>query len=334
MANILTPDQAGAFAHIAMGHVTREYPHKADHVMDSDADAYIPRQVHPIFHGSYDWHSCVHGYWLLARVRRLFPDIAESRAIDDLFASMLTPEKVAAERAYLTRSWARTFERPYGWGWLLMLASELTRGDNPHAATLAPLAQDFRNLFMAYLPALTYPLRVGNHANTAFALILAQIYGQTHDDQPLLDLLEQRALHWYGTDKVVQTWEPGGEDFLSPVLTEACAMAHILPRETFQPWLAHFLSELPQRAPAELFVPAHVSDESDGRIAHLNGLNLSRAWTMREIAGQYEDEATRRVLLESAQSHIDASIGAVSGDYMGEHWLASFALLAMTAGTQ
>lgn len=330
MADILTAELAGAFARIALGHVTREYPHKDDHVMDSDADAYIPRRVHPLFYGSFDWHSCVHGYWLLARIRRLFPEIPECEAIDDLFAASLTPANVAAERAYLTRGWARMFERPYGWSWLLMLASELRLGKSAYAPVLAPLAEDFRNQFVAYLPALTYPVRVGNHANTAFALILARIYGEVHEDRVLLDLLEQRAMAWYGEDRVLQTWEPGGEDFLSPVLTEACAMSQLLPHDRFQWWLADFLGGLARREPAELFAPARVSDASDGRIAHLYGLNLSRAWAMRQIAEKYDCAETRAVLLESAQAHLEASIEAVSGDYMGEHWLATFALLAMT----
>ena len=325
----LTADHAARFARIALGHVTREYPHKADHVMTGDADAYLPRTVHPIFYGSFDWHSCVHGYWLLARVRRLFPDIAEAPAIDALFADAFTPAKVEAERAYLDRPSARGFERPYGWAWLLMLTAELAQAGSPHAETLRPLADAFVARFRDFLPLLTYPVRAGQHANTAFALVLAARYAETHGDIALLALFAQRAHDWFGHDRDAQAWEPSGEDFLSPILMEAAAMATLAPRAAFGEWLAAFLPRLTAQEPAALFTPATVSDRSDGKIAHLDGLNLSRAWAFRLLAAAIDAPDTQATLHAAADRHLAASLDAVAGDYMGEHWLASFALLAL-----
>ncbi|WP_288410913.1 DUF2891 domain-containing protein [uncultured Sphingomonas sp.] len=325
----MTPVQAAAFARIALGHVTREYPHKADHVMAGDADAYLPRVVHPIFYGSFDWHSCVHGYWLLTRIRRLFPDLAEVARIDTLFADAFTADKVEAERAYLDQPMSRGFERPYGWAWLLMLQSELIGAGSPHAATLRPLADAFADRWRAHLPLMTYPVRVGTHANTGFALVLADRYARVVGDTDLRDLMTARAGHWFGADRDAQPWEPSGEDFLSPVLMEAMAMQRVMPADAFATWFAAFLPTLGQGMPAALLTPARVSDRSDGRIAHLDGLNLSRAWAMRAIAPAVGG-AAGRVLDAAADDHLAVALDEVAGDYMGEHWLASFALLALT----
>ena len=333
MSPKLTIDLASRFARIALGHVTREYPHKADHVMDGEADAYIPHRVHPIFYGSFDWHSCVHGYWLLARLSRLFPELPERAEIDALFADALTPGKVEAERAYLGRASSRSFERPYGWAWLLMLASELELAGSPYAATLRPLAEAFAGLFHSFLPRLTYAVRAGTHANTAFALVLAERYARVTKDVALRDLLAARAQDWFGEDRAAQVWEPSGEDFLSPVLTEAMAMHRLMPAASFSSWLNDFLPNLSAGEPATLFTPASVSDRTDGKLAHLDGLNLSRAWAMRDIAGSITDDAGGALLIEAADRHLAAALGTVEGDYMGEHWLASFALLAL-AGTE
>ncbi|MEJ8629636.1 DUF2891 domain-containing protein [Sphingomonas sp. I4] len=325
----MTPDLASRFARIALGHVTREYPHKADHVMTSDADAYVPRVVHPIFYGSYDWHSCVHGYWLLARLRHRFPALGEAAEIDALFAEAFTPEKVEVECAYLDRPASRGFERPYGWAWLMMLASELTVSGSPHATTLRPLAEAFATRWRDFLPLLTYPVRVGMHANTAFALVLTDRYARVAGDDAMRATMTDCARRWYGKDRAAQAWEPSGQDFLSPVLMEAMAMQRLLPADAFADWFAGFLPELTEGQPAALLTPAEVSDRSDGQIAHLDGLNLSRAWAMRTLA-QTLPPALTAILEESAARHMDVALGAVSGDYMGEHWLASFATLALT----
>jgi len=255
--------------------------------------------------------------------------LADAQAIDILFANAFSPEKVATEQAYLDRPDSGGFERPYGWAWLLMLQSELLAADSPHARTLRPLAEAFAARWRAYLPLLTYPVRAGTHANTAFALVLADHYARIAGDEPMRALMAERAQAWFGADRAAQAWEPSGEDFLSPTLMEALAMQRVLPAETFATWLSGFLPGLADGAPAALLSPAHVSDRRDGRICHLDGLNLSRAWAMRELAPATPGAAAA-VLETSATEHLAAAICEVAGDYMGEHWLASFAMLALT----
>lgn len=324
----LTQDIAERFAAIALGHVTREYPNKLDHVLAGPADIRGPRELHAIFYGSFDWHSCVHGYWMLARLKRLFPTM---RGVDDiaaLFARAFTEENVAAELAYLRRPESRGFERPYGWAWALMLAAELRQG-GPHAEIFHPLEEEFVARFRAFLPMLTYAVRTGVHTSTAFALILVAEYANLAGNAQLKDLMSQRARDWFTKDRAAQAWEPSGDDFLSPTLCEAEAMHELLPAGEFAAWFDDFLPELGAGKPAALFVPATVSDRSDGKTAHLDGVNLSRAWCMRSLAKAVAD-GRRNILLTSAEKHIDAALPHVAGDYMGEHWLASFATLAMT----
>ena len=322
----LTPDLADQFAAIALGHVTSEYPNKLDHVLSGPNDAKTPRDLHPVFYGSFDWHSCVHGYWMLAHLYRRFPTLPHAPAIRPLFESHLTPDRIAGECAYLDRPHARGFERPYGWAWLLKLAAELALHDTPEgriwSAAMTPLVRIFAARFMEFLPLATYPVRGGAHANTAFAVRLAFDY----QDDALRALLTATARRWYGSDTDCQAWEPGGDEFLSPALIEAECMRAVLPDAEFRLWFAGFLSRLDEKSPAALFTPATVSDRSDGKIAHLDGLNLSRAWCWRTLANATPDPGAARHV---AQMHIDASLPHVSGDYMGEHWLASFAVLAL-----
>jgi hypothetical protein len=330
---VLTEAEAGRLAAIALGHVAQEYPSKLDHVLRSDTDVLPPRVLHPIFFGSFDWHSCVHGYWVLARLRHRFPGMAEAARIDALFTSSFTQEKVAAERAYLDRPHSGAFERPYGWAWLLMLQGEFVLAGSPHAAVLAPLAEAFGQRFLAYLPKATYPVRAGTHANTAFALVLALAYARKASDAALADAIEAAARRFFLHDADCQAWEPGGEDFLSPALTEAHCMADVLPPAAFAAWLSAFLPRLAEGHPATLFRPAVVSDRSDGRIVHLDGLNLSRTWSWRRIAAVLPEYDPRRaVTLQAAADHLAAGLPHVAGDYMGEHWLATFAVLALEAG--
>lgn len=319
---------ASHMARIALGHVTKEYPHKLDHVMTSDADALTPRVLHPIFFGSFDWHSCVHGWWTLLTLRRMFPDIEEALAITELAEATFTPEKIAVELAYLDRPSSRGFERPYGWAWLLKLHLEATRHDARWAGELESLARAFANRLSDYLPVLTYPIRVGTHFNTAFALVLSLEWAEQFDP-PLAELIRVRALQWFGKDRDSQAWEPGGDEFLSSALIEALCMARTHSEE-FAAWFGHFLPSFAARRPATLFEPAVVSDRSDGKIAHLDGVNLSRAWCYRSIAPSLAD-AERDVATAAAHEHLAASLPHISGDYMGEHWLASFALLALLA---
>lgn len=326
---LLTPDIASRFAALTLSHLGREYPFKMDLVLNGPQDARPPREHHPIFHGSFDWHSCVHGWWQVMRLMRLFRDMAQAPAIRARADAMLTPAHVAGERAYLTRPMSAGFERPYGWAWLLALHAELDRHDAPWAAALAPLAGDFAARFHAFLPKLTYPLRVGTHYNIAFALIHALDWAQRRDDA-LVALIRTRALHWFGRDRACQAWEPGGDEFLSPALCEALLMSRILNRAAFAAWFHDFLPVLSQGEPATLFTPATVSDRSDGKIAHLDGLNLSRAWCWRGIAAALgPDDPVSPLAQRAAQVHLDASLPHVAGDYMGEHWLATFALLAL-----
>lgn len=326
----LTPDTAARFAEIALGHVTREYPHKLDHVLEGPEDAATPRALHPIFFGSFDWHSCVHGWWLLLRVRRLFPDLPVACRIEALAGEMLAPGKVSGELAYLDRAYTGGFERPYGWAWLLALHGEAQRhGDRPWAGDLAPLAKAFAERFRAFLPKLTYPIRTGTHFNTAFAIVLALGWAEVNDPA-LADLLRARAQAYYGGDRDCPAWEPGGDDFLSPALVEALCMRRCLREADFAGWFDAFLPRLVQRQPASLFTPAYVSDRSDGKIAHLDGVNLSRAWCWLSLAGALEP-GPAALARAAAAAHLDASLPHVAGDYMGEHWLATFALLALEA---
>jgi hypothetical protein len=324
----LTPDIAARFAEIALGHVRREYPHKLDHVMDGPEDVLGPRELHPIFFGSFDWHSCVHGYWLLMRVRRLFPQLPVRSRIDGLFEEMLTSANVAGELDYLDRPYSGGFERPYGWAWLLALHREAQRQDDGSwAENLAPLARAFADRFSIYLPKLTYPIRTGTHFNTAFALVLALDWAGSNNPG-VAALVRDRAHHYFGEDRDCPGWEPGGDDFLSPALTEALCMRRVLGGDHFSAWLAGFLPRLRAGEPRSLFTPAFVSDRSDGKIAHLDGTNLSRAWCWRGIADALDPDLRERAR-EAADLHLAASLPQVAGDYMGEHWLATFALLAL-----
>jgi hypothetical protein len=322
----VTPDLANRFAAVALGHVTREYPNKLDHVLAGPGDARGPRDLHPVFYGSFDWHSCVHSYWMLAYLYRRFPSMPNAGAIRSLFDSHLIPARIAGECAYLSGPASRGFERPYGWAWLLKLAAELGSHATPegHAwsAAVAPLARIFADRFLAFLPLATYPIRAGVHTNTAFAACLALAY----PDEALRAALTDAVRRWYADDTDCQAWEPGGDEFLSPALVEAACMRAALPDSEFRVWFAGFLPRVGQGLPATLFTPAVVSDRSDGKIAHLDGLNLSRAWCWRALADYTPDAAAIR---RTAQAHIDVSLPHVDGDYMGEHWLCSFAVLAL-----
>jgi hypothetical protein len=322
----LTQDLADRFAQIALGHVTREYPNKLDHVLNEPGDAGTPRDLHPIFYGSFDWHSCVHSYWLLARLKRLFPAMEQRSNIDNLFADSFTAEKIAGETAYLSRPLSAGFERPYGWAWLLMLAAEFRRAGSD---ALKPLEDVFVARFLQFLPKLTYPIRAGTHGNTAFALILTDEYARLVGNMALTELMSNRARDWFGADRSAPAWEPSGDDFLSGTLVEAECMHVLLPADEFAAWFDAFLPNLAKREPRTLFLPATVSDRSDGKIAHLDGTNLSRAWCMKRLARAMGGDPREAVLREAGERHIVAALPHVAGDYMGEHWLATYALMAL-----
>lgn len=313
---------ARRFMGLALSHVGQEYPQKLDHVLNSDADALPPRLLHPIFHGSFDWHSCVHSWWTLLTCARLHPTTPEAAEVQARAAALFTPANVAAECAYLDRPGAAGFERPYGWAWLLALHAEAEK----HAelgARLQPLALVFAGRFKAHLPKLTYPIRTGTHFNTAFGCLLALEWAETRDAD-LAALIRARAAGWYGNDRDCQAWEPGGDEFLSSALSEALLMQAVL-GEGFSGWMAAFLPRLAKGEPATLFTPAHVSDRTDGKIAHLEGVNLSRAWAWAKLAKDLPGVPAREV----AARHLATSLPHIDADYAGTHWLASFALLAL-----
>lgn len=322
----LDADLGMRLARIALGHVTKEYPHKLDHVLGGDQDALPPRALHPIFYGSFDWHSCVHSWWTLLTLQRVFPDCAEAEAIALLADESFTSDKIAAELAYLDRPLSAGFERPYGWGWLLYLHLEASRHeDHDWASELEPLARAFAERFRVYLGKLTYPIRTGTHFNTAFALTLASEWAEKFDPS-LGETIRNWAIDKFADDCNCQAWEPGGDEFLSPALIEALCMKRALPSADFERWSGQFLPRVNEREPATLFSPATVSDRSDGKIAHLDGLNLSRAWCWRSIAS-----TVGPVALQAADEHLRAALPHLASDYAGEHWLASFALLALLA---
>lgn len=324
----LTPDVAAGFARLTLGHVGQRYPFKLDQVLTGPDDLREPREIHPIFHGSFDWHSCVHGWWQLLTIARLFPDLSEAAEIRRRADEMLVPHKVAGELAALTRPYAAGFERPYGWAWALALHGEAVRHDAAWGAALEPLARAFAERFHQHLPKLTYPIRVGTHFNTAFALTLARDWALDHDPA-LVTLIDMRARHWFGEDRGCQAWEPGGDEFLSPALCEALLMSRVL-GDGFAGWFDVFLPDAVAGRPQSLFTPAVVSDRSDGKIAHLDGLNLSRAWCWRSIAAALPAHPIAPVARDAADDHLAASLPHLADDYMGTHWLATFALLALT----
>jgi hypothetical protein len=311
-------EEATRLATIALACLEREFPFQPGHVMAHAADFARPRVLHPAFHGCYDWHSAVHAHWLLVRVLRRFPESEKAREIHAALDRTLTAENLAAESQYLEAH--PGFERPYGWAWVLKLAYELTRCTEPRArawrAAIAPLTLSVERLYLGWLPRQTYPIRSGVHSNTAFALALALDYARSGGRVELEATVMQHARGYFAADKdCPASWEPSGNDFLSPCLVEAELMRRVLP--DFAAWLAQFLPT----SPRTLLEPVAVSDRADGQLAHLDGLNLSRAWCLYGIG-----------LREAAERHLEAGLAHVaSGHFEGEHWLASFAALALEA---
>lgn len=332
----LTPALASSLARIALANVVREYPNHPQHVLAGAGDLVPTRALHPAFYGSYDWHSCVHMHWLLARVLRRFPEVPEAAAIAQVFDAHLTLGNVAIEAAYFARPEARTFERTYGWAWLLQLATELAA--DPAALrwsrALAPLTATIVARYHDYLPRQRYLLRYGLHANSAFGLALALDYANAADDVELAARCRSAAFRWFAADRdAPAAWEPSGSDFLSPALMEADLMRRVLDTAAFAAWLDGFLPGLARGIPAALMAPVPVDERADPLLVHLDGLNLSRAWTLRGIAGALPPADPRRPrLLAAADAHLAAGLdGLESGEYAGAHWLASFAVLALTA---
>ncbi|MBE7620898.1 DUF2891 domain-containing protein [Gluconacetobacter entanii] len=320
------------FARVALGHVTRPFPTLPALVLRSANDLHLPQDIHPIFFGSLDWHSCVHGYWLLTRLLRLFPDFSARNSIEDLFAKQFTAANVMAETEYFSIPLHHGFERPYGWGWVLQLSAELQNHPvlGGYHQTFSPLAARIAELYRNFLPVASYPVRVGTHYNSAFSMSLSLDYAEKESDSVLHRLIRQKALEWFSNDAACQAWEPCGDEFLSPSLVEAALMARILGSEQFTAWFDTFLPDLDKGLPATLFTPAEVTDRADGKIAHLDGLNLSRVWCWRQILAKLPESWPARSRVHKAcDIHLHASLPHVTGDYMGEHWLATYAVMAL-----
>jgi hypothetical protein len=325
---------ASRYAQAGLANIDREYPNHPGHLLTGPDDLVAPSALHPIFFGSYDWHSSVHQHWMLVRLLRRFPALPEARAIVERFETRFTAEAVATEAAYLRDPQRRSWERPYGWAWLSTLAAELTdwasaaeeRAEDARrwAATLAPLQEVVRGRCLDWLTVTTYPQRSGTHANSAFACVLLHDAAVIHGDTELLHTIEGAAARWYADDAGYPAWlEPSASDFLSPALVEADLLRRLLPADAFPD---RFRALLPDVGP--LLEPAVVSDRTDPHTVHLDGLNLSRAWCWHGIASALpEDEPRAEQARAAARRHAEASLPAVlGGDYVGEHWLPTFAI--------
>jgi len=311
----LDADTARGLARVALANVARAYPHKLDHLLASPDEQLDHRRIHPAFFGSYDWHSAVHMHWSLARIWKLFPKLPDTQAIGELLDEHLSVPSIAAELAYFRSPAGRTFERPYGWAWLLKLQAELagTRWEKAVAALAAELA----GRLARYLQA-PYPVRAGSHGNSAFACVIALDYARAAGDNALSAAIARAAHTWYLQDRDAPlAYEPSLDDFLSPSLVEALLMQEVLPPERFGPWKSAFLPA----GIGPLAEPARGFDRADAKQVHLDGLSLSRAWCLRRLG--YPEPAGR---------HLAEALPHVAADYVGAHWLASFALLALTEG--
>lgn len=335
-AGAVTADAAGRFVTLALACVHQEYPNKIGHTMASDRDALPPRLLTPAFYGCYDWHSAVHGHWLLARAARRWPAAAFAADARAALQRSLSADNIAAELNYYVGAGRESFERPYGLAWLLALATELRRWNDPQAAqwsrNLEPLETRVASRLADWLPKLHYPIRSGEHSQTAFALALIRDWAVARDQPEMRKLVDARATEFYLRDRdCPMSYEPSGEDFLSPCLAEADLMRRVLAPRAFAGWLTGFLPQL-QRADARWLQPAIVTDREDPKLAHLDGLNLSRAWMLQGIAaGLPRGDPRRDRLLLNASRHANAALPWVTGEhYSGGHWLGTFALYLVT----
>ena len=328
---------AERFAGLALACVSKEYPNKISHVLNSDADVAPPRKLTPAFYGCYDWHSSVHGHWLLVRLIKTFPNAPFAKSAREALRKSLTAENLKQEAAYLQGAGRASFERPYGLAWSLQLIMELADWDDPQAremlANLAPLEQAVRDRLTTWLPKLSHPVRIGEHNQSAFALGLILDYARATKNADLEKLAATKTREFFQKDKVCSlTYEPSGEDFLSPCLGEADAIRRVLAPEEFAKWLAEFLPDIPATGKAEWLPVAVSPDPSDPKLAHLDGLNLSRAWMLEGMLSALPAGDKRRTSLEAAaEAHRRAGLAAVTGaHYEGGHWLGSFAVYLVT----
>ena len=328
----LTSAGASHFAALALVCIDKEYPNKLNQSLPNIGLLKSPSELHPAFFGCYDWHSSVHGHWMLVKLLKEFPDIAEREQIIDAITTTITAPHIATELRYFDNE-SGSWERTYGWAWLLQLAMELETWQDPLGTELAeilrPLSNYIRRRYEDFVPKQDYPIRTGVHPNTAFGLIFAIDYGDATGNAEFRSLMTAAALRHYANDENCPIgWEPGGEDFLSPCLEEAALMTRVLPGDTYRAWLREFL---PQIYDVLELVPAIVSDRSDGKIGHLDGLNLSRAWNLYQIADAIGDEVVAERLRRLAAEHLKTTLPFVASEhYEGTHWLGSFAVYALT----
>ena len=329
--------QASHFAALALKCVAREYPNKPEHVINNASDVKGPQALHPAFYGCYDWHSSVHGHWMLVRLLKTFPAIREAAQIRSALDANLTAENIQAEVAYMKQPNRQSFERTYGWAWGLKLAEELQTWNDADgkrwSSNMQPLADLLAKSYRSFLPKQTYPIRTGVHPNTAFGIAFALDYAKTTGDRDLEAVLNERSRTYFAKDvNYPGAWEPGGEDFFSAALMEADLMRRVMQPREFATWFHRFLPGVAKGNPQALLTPAIVTDRSDPKLVHLDGLNLSRAWCMRSIAKALPaNDPARAALSASAAKHASAALAHVaSGDYAGEHWLASFAVFLLS----
>jgi len=330
---------AERFAKLALACVHKEYPNHISHTMNSDADVAPPRKLTPAFYGCYDWHSSVHGHWLLVRLVRTFPDGSFVQSAREALRQSLTAENIAQEAVYLRGQGRASFERPYGLAWLLQLVAELKEWSDPQAremaANLQPLERAVLERLNAWLPKLSNPVRIGEHDQTAFGLGLMLDYARGTNDEKFAALVKSRAMQFYSADKNCPlAYEPSGEDFLSPCISEADLMRRVLPGQEFARWLQNFLPQISEgTSNGHAWLEPVVSpDRSDPKLAHLDGLNVSRAWMLEGIATALsKDDKRLAPILAAAEAHKRAGLAAVTGEhYEGGHWLGSFAVYLVT----
>lgn len=325
------------FAALALSCVHQEYPNKIGHVLASDEDVGPPRELTPTFYGCFDWHSSVHGHWLLARLSRLNPEAEFAPTAIAALEKSFTAEKVAAEVRYLEGEGRATFERPYGLAWLLCLADELHSWPDEKAQewskNLAPLEKIAADRFRSWLPKLHYAIRTGEHSQTAFAFGLVYDWAETTADDQMAELIASTARRFYLDDvSCPLSYEPSGQDFLSPCIAEADLMRRVLAPEDFGAWLTRFLPQIPATPTSDWLPIGVVTDRTDGKLAHLDGLNISRAWMLEGIAaGLPENDPRRPALRAAAEVHRASGLASVTGEhYEGGHWLGSFAAYLVT----
>jgi len=333
----LNSSSANHFASLAMKCIQKPFPYKSGHVIQDSSDNDLPKILHPAFYGCFDWHSSVHGHWMLVRLLKFFPEMDNAQEIRHALNTNLSKQNLDAEASYFDRNGTKSWERTYGWAWLLKLVEELDGWDDYDAKkwrdNIQVLEKKIVERYLEFLPKQDFPIRTGEHPNTAFGLSFAWDYAVKVGNNELIALIDARARDYYLKDQnCPASWEPGGSDFLSPCLEEADLMRRILPIEDYWGWLHHFLPGIEEAKPINLYKPVSVSDRSDPKIVHLDGLNLSRAWCLFGIRNTlYSHDDNRTIIEQAAEAHLKATLPHItSGDYAGEHWLGSFAVYALS----